>query len=1425
MPILHNSIIAATTADDPVTRSLRFNGSVSSSEAGHLYRTAGTPTDEGKWTMSMWVKVGQQPTNGYMTLFGAGASNDNAASVSIYNGTLYADQATSSNHRTIRCSERLLRDPNAWYHLCFAYDNSQSGSSGNNQNAYKWYVNGVRLTEPTYSNNESVTGYTHRFNSSGYIQRIGKYAHRSYNSTYKYHWDGLIADVHFVDGQQLEPTEFIEANDYGGYIPKEYTGTYGNNGFHIDAQPAHDADLLVSSIDRNNGDTTFADAAQGHGLTVSGDTEHSIAVGNPFTGDDRAIYFDGSSALTIPDSTDWEPSGDFTYEAWIMPTWSSAPAYAFPFGHGSSDGQDVNMGHGVLIKNGTLYLTGWFGSTYHHPNYSSSGSGFAVSANEWTHVAVVRDGNTIRYYKNGVQQSTFTVSGSATAESNVFALGRSGSLTSYPYTGYIADFRITHDAEYPSGTTFTTPTAPHSTTSDTKVRIQPQLSDTTWHDEEGNHTISTVGSPTRTASSPYDAAAKSTAIYIPASSNYSDSNYLETSVSTDFSVGTGAYTLEGWIYIPTDYTGNFTPFGHYGADITMHGKTIACYGATLGSQASSTSVDIGEWKHVAVVRESTSSNGAALYYDGNRIHLFTNSVNLNAAVEVALSGQNGQYWNQTAYYYDVRLTKGTARYTGSTYTVPSAPFELNPVYIGGDQSGNKNHFQPTNISGHDVMLDVPYPKNYATLNPLDAGGGTFSEGNLKWKAGGSHRAVRFTQAALAGGKTYFEVYYPDSWSNQPMIGLMGAEAEISDQQSANPSLWFRSNGYEYNNGSESNAGNPTWTNGDIVGVAVDLSAGELKYRVNNGSFTTAFTGLSSSTTWIPAIKGYDTSPSYILNTGADPTFAGNKTSGQDTSQGEFYYAPPTGFKSLNSSNLDDPTAIPSENFGVALYNGTSSSNSITGLGFQPDVLWTKSRSTSGSSPKIFDSIRGVTKRLQPDQTAVEQTVTELTSFDSDGFTLGSDSGSNYSGRTYAAWNWKAHQSDARTSYTVRVEDAGGDAWDSYGSYYDSSTYLPSVYMEIYESRNGTLASLGKVAVRSYDANGNSMSNLSQQDYTLKCMNLDAIAVRWYYDTSGDGQEYDYPCSYNDYLNEQKITIQGGNWTTNNHSNDDGCTDYDYSAPTGWANGDSLKTATTSYNGTDTATLHASWESAPTEKYNAGAGFTIISYSGHGSSDGDTQNINHSLGVPLEFVLAKNRTNSNGNTNGDWIVWHKDLPSNKFLKLNSNQTTRTSSYGDLISTAVSGSQHQVVVANDYDSNSGSYHYLNDGGYYGSPEEYILYGWASTAGACKVGSYEGNGSSDGPFIAMDFAPAFFLYTNIDSSEHWYITDNKRPSYNVSSRKAMFAGHSNAESSESRYQMDFLSNGVKIRATHAKTNANNKTYLYLAMAEMPFKYGNGK
>ena len=95
-------------------------------------------------------------------------------------------------------------------------------------------------------------------------------------------------------------------------------------------------------------------------------------------------------------------------------------------------------------------------------------------------------------------------------------------------------------------------------------------------------------------------------------------------------------------------------------------------------------------------------------------------------------------------------------------------------------------------------------------------------------------------------------------------------------------------------------------------------------------------------------------------------------------------------------------------FNTKLYTGTAASNAITGVGFQPDWVWLKSRSYSDNH-SVFDSVRGVTKRLFPNLNSAEGTEAQsLKTFDSDGFTLGTDGIANGgSGKTYASWNWKA----------------------------------------------------------------------------------------------------------------------------------------------------------------------------------------------------------------------------------------------------------------------------------------------------------------------------------------------------------------------------------------------------------------------------------
>ena len=97
-----------------------------------------------------------------------------------------------------------------------------------------------------------------------------------------------------------------------------------------------------------------------------------------------------------------------------------------------------------------------------------------------------------------------------------------------------------------------------------------------------------------------------------------------------------------------------------------------------------------------------------------------------------------------------------------------------------------------------------------------------------------------------------------------------------------------------------------------------------------------------------------------------------------------------------------------DHFNTKLWTGTGSSNAITGVGFQPDFCWVKSRSLT-ENHFLNNAINGSTRVLQSDTDAAEQTSSNgMTSFNSDGFTVNTDTGFNGNGATYAAWNWKGN---------------------------------------------------------------------------------------------------------------------------------------------------------------------------------------------------------------------------------------------------------------------------------------------------------------------------------------------------------------------------------------------------------------------------------
>ena len=109
-------------------------------------------------------------------------------------------------------------------------------------------------------------------------------------------------------------------------------------------------------------------------------------------------------------------------------------------------------------------------------------------------------------------------------------------------------------------------------------------------------------------------------------------------------------------------------------------------------------------------------------------------------------------------------------------------------------------------------------------------------------------------------------------------------------------------------------------------------------------------------------------------------------------------------------------------FNTVLYTGNSSTLNVTGVGHQPDFVWIKDRSSSGDDFAMYDAVRGVNKRIRSNQNDAENTETAaLTSFDSDGFTVGTAGSSNGNGDSFVAWNWKANgQGSSNTDGSINT---------------------------------------------------------------------------------------------------------------------------------------------------------------------------------------------------------------------------------------------------------------------------------------------------------------------------------------------------------------------------------------------------------------------
>jgi hypothetical protein len=312
-----------------------------------------------------------------------------------------------------------------------------------------------------------------------------------------------------------------------------------------------------------------------------------------------------------------------------------------------------------------------------------------------------------------------------------------------------------------------------------------------------------------------------------------------------------------------------------------------------------------------------------------------------------------------------------------------------------DQSGNSNNWSNSNMNlttstatTYDLMKDTPSlvdanAANFCTLNPLDKySSAVIAEGNLKIGANNNSwtnqaRSTFF----VSSGKWYWEVTFSPGTGSFWKAGIRDAEAALTSNTTSSTGYEY----YAYNGNKQATGVNSSYgsglTAGDVLAFALDMDAGTITAYKNNTSLGVMFSGLSGS--YSPTVSMYN---SFIsLNFGQRP----------------FAYTPPTGFLKLNTFNLPDSTIEDgSDQFNTVLYTGNSY-KSVNYWRVSNQILFGLKRRSAAASNILEDAVRGATQRLISNSTAGESTDSgSITSFDSDGFSVGSTAAVNSSAGTF-----------------------------------------------------------------------------------------------------------------------------------------------------------------------------------------------------------------------------------------------------------------------------------------------------------------------------------------------------------------------------------------------------------------------------------------